>query len=200
MKVTEYLNRLSACLAELPGVGRRTAERMALKLARDPKGLLRELDEALRLVAENVQCCTKCGSVTTATENPCRLCTDASRDGSVLCVVEDPHDILTIEKSGGFRGRYHALMGKLSPMNNMGPRDIRMDALVRRLDSEGFQEIVLALNTDVESDATASYIREILRDRKVKLSRIAFGLPAGSGIMYSDAVTLTRAMKGRQPM
>ena len=116
----------------------------------------------------------------------------------MLCVVEDPNDIVPIEKSLSFKGRYHSLMGKISPMAGQAPEDLRIGALMKRIDEEKFQEVILALNTDVESDATAAYLAEMLRSRNVRVTRIAFGLPAGSGIVYSDSVTLARAMKGRQ--
>jgi recombination protein RecR len=199
MKGSAQLERLVGCLCELPGIGRRSAERMALKLARDAT-LLKELIAALREASERVRSCSRCGSITRAEEDPCRLCTDAARDGRTLCVVEDPDDILPVERSGGFRGRYHSLMGKVSPREGTGPGDLRIAALLKRIDEEGITEVILALNTDVESDATASYMCELLKDRNVKVTRLAFGLPAGSGIMYSDSITLARAIKGRQPL
>ena len=200
MNEAAHLDRLIGCLCRLPGVGRRSAERMALKLARDPKGLLADLAAALKEVGEKNCCCSRCGVITTVDKNPCRLCTDPRRDDAMLCVVEDAEDILPIERSMGFKGRYHSLMGKISPMRGQGPDDLRIDALLKRVDEGRFTEIILALNTDVESDATASYISDLLKSRKVKVTRLAFGLPAGSGIMYSDAVTLARAIKGRQAL
>jgi len=170
---------------------------MAVRLVRDPGTLMADLIDALREAADQVRCCSLCGSVTRADEDPCRLCTDASRDDTVVCVVEDPSDIESIERSGGFRGRYHALMGKLSPARNLGIEDLRVDALVERIGKEGFKEVVLALSTDVEGDSTCSFVAERLKDRDVTISRLALGLPAGSGIAYSDPVTLARAMKGR---
>jgi len=200
MHSSEILNRLVACLCKLPGVGRRSAERMALKLARDSNGLVDELMAALRETRENICCCSRCGSVTAVGENPCRLCTDSSRDGKVLCVVEDPNDIMAIDKSGGYHGRYHALMGKLAPARGDGPKQLRIDSLLGRVVAENIEEVILALSTDVEGDATASYIAELLKEKKVKVTRLASGLPAGSGVMYSDAVTLSKAIKGRQGM
>jgi recombination protein RecR len=193
------LERLTACLARLPGVGSRTAERMALRLVRDPGGLARDLAEALTEARSRVVGCSQCGSVTATDRNPCRLCTAPNRDDGLLCVVEDPNDILTIERCGGFRGRYHALMGRISPMKGSGPDDLRIQALRVRVGQGGLREVVLALNTDVEGDATASYIAHVLEGCGAKITRLAFGLPAGSGIMYSDAVTLRRALEGRQP-
>lgn len=197
MSATPSLDRLTACLARLPGIGSRSAERMALRLARDSQTLLRDLISALEDVAERVCFCSRCGAVTQAGANPCLLCSSPTRDGTMLCVVEDPNDILLIERSGAFEGRYHALMGKISPMKGDGPANLRMDSLRERVRKEGIREVVLALNTDVEGDATASFIEDMLRPGGVKVSRLAFGLPVGSGIMYSDPVTLGRAMRGR---
>jgi recombination protein RecR len=173
---------------------------MALRIARDPRGLLADLDAALREVAEQVRCCSRCGSITTAQEDPCALCSDSRRDGAILCVVEDPSDILLIEKCGGFNGRYHALMGKLSPAGNTGPADLRLEDLLRRVEGEKVREVLLALNTDVESEATCHYIRERFQGRPVRVTRLAAGLPAGSGVMYTDTVTLARAIRGRQDL
>lgn len=190
-------DRLTAALGRLPGVGRRSAERMALKLVRERDGLLRELREALDGVARELRCCARCGSVTPAERDPCDLCTSARRDGAVLCVVEDPADIGLIERSGEFHGRYHALMGRISPMRGEGRADLRVDALVARVREEGFREVILATNTDVEGEATARYLADVLRDTPARISRLALGLPAGSGIRYADAVTLARAISGR---
>ena len=194
----EALDRLMSCLARLPGTGRRSAERMALRLARDTDTLLLDLIRALQEVKENVRCCSRCGNVTPVHEQPCRLCAAPDRENQVLCVVEDPDDIMILERSKSFRGRYHSLMGRISPMRGEGPGDVRIRELLRRVDEEGVEEVILALSTDVEGDATASLITELLKGKKVKVSRLAFGLPVGSGISYADPVTLARAIKGRQ--
>jgi len=193
----EHLDRLTAALGRLPGVGRRSAERMAYRLAWDPDGALRELLEALREAQANVRLCGRCGGLTTAAENPCRLCTNPARDHRVLCVVQDPSDIIAIERTGSFKGRYHALMGIISPMHGEGPRDLRLGSLMRRIEAEGFEEIILALGTDVESESTSSYITELLKAKALRVTRLASGMPAGSGIGYADPVTLSRAVKGR---
>jgi recombination protein RecR len=197
MAAGEALQRLVTALGKLPGVGRKSAERMAMRLAVGRRDLINELLTALAFVQKSVTGCSKCGSPTLVEENPCRLCTSPGRDDGMLCVVEEPADIITIERSGGFRGRYHALMGALSPPKRQGPEDLRIDSLVARVREEGVSEVVLALNTDVEGDATASFVEEVLRGEQVKVSRLAFGLPAGSGIRYSDPVTLERAFRGR---
>ncbi len=194
----ETLDRLRSCLSRLPGVGKRSAERMAMRLVRQPDGLLADLILALQDVRRSVKCCSRCGNVTPVEADPCRLCTAPRRDAGVLCVVEDPSDIVSLEASGGYQGRYHALMGKLSPMRGEGPATLRVQALLQRVEDEKFEEVILALSTDVEGDSTAAFLRELLEQKKVRVSRLAFGLPAGSGIAYSDAVTLSRAIKGRQ--
>lgn len=196
----EPLEQLTACLGRLPGVGRRSAERMALKLVLDREDLLPALVAALERAAREIRCCSLCGSITSATKDPCRLCDSPARDSSVLCVVEDPSDILLIERSGGYRGRYHALMGKLSPMKGEGVRDLRIQRLVQRVEQEHFAEVLLALGTDVEGDSTAAFLADALRPLGVRISRIARGLPSGSGIVYADPLTLSRAIEGRREM
>jgi len=192
------LDNLVAALSRLPGIGRRTAERMAMALVQDNKGLMRILANALLEADDGIANCERCGNVTLSAINPCELCTRHRKDGHILCVVESPADIMKIEESGGFQGRYHALMGRLSPMQGTGVTDLTVDKLLARLNDEKITEVLIALGTDVESDATASYLNEVLSNREVKVSRLAFGLPTGSAIEYSDAATLTKAIKGRQ--
>jgi recombination protein RecR len=144
--------------------------------------------------------CARCGNITSRAENPCALCTDPRRDAALLCVVEEPADILIIERAGAFRGRYHALMGRLSPMRGEGVQNLRVNLLFERVRQEGVKEVILALNNDVESDATASYLQEALASLRVKVTRLARGIPAGSGLAYADAVTLARALENRQPL
>ena len=191
------LAQLTQALSRLPGRGRRTAERLAIHLARNPAGLARELSEAIEGARTSLSACSLCGSVTARGENPCRLCADERRDDSILCVVEDPSDIALLERSGEYRGRYFALMGKLSPMRGEGLGDLRLPALLER--AAAAREVLLALNCDVESDATASYLRHVLAQKlpQVKVSRLALGIPAGSAIAFSDPVTLGRAIRGR---
>ena len=189
---------LEKCLAKLPGFGRRSASRAALALVREPARLAEPLVAALRAAHDSVRCCSRCGAFTTIDRDPCDMCTDATRDGTVICVVEEPADILQIEASGAFRGRYHALGGKLSPARHMGPEKLRFAELVDRVAREGFAEVLLAVSTDMEGDATAGYAAELLRGSGAKVTRLAFGLPADSGIAYSDPLTLKRAIGGRR--
>lgn len=191
------MDRLIGLLSKLPGVGRRSAERMAMAALRDREGLAASLAHAFSEASSSVAFCRTCGNLTAKTEDPCGLCTDSRRDGTLLCVVEEPTDLLLIERSGAFRGRYHALMGKLSPMKGEGPDQIRVKGLLDRVKAEGIREVLLALNTDVESDATASYLTELLEPLGVSVSRLARGIPTGSGIAYSDAVTLSQAIRHR---
>ena len=144
--------------------------------------------------------CSVCGSITVTKENPCALCTDGRRATGLLCVVERPGDIIKIEQSHGFQGRYHVLGGHLSPALGTGVADLRMNELLSRLQPEEIQEVILALGTDVESEATASYVAEVLHSRGVRVSRLAFGIPSGSAIEYADATTLQRAIEGRRPL
>ena len=194
------LDRVTAALSRLPGIGRRSAERMALRLVLDRQKLLPELIASLEAARDQLCCCRMCGSVTEIERDPCALCTDPARDAALLCVVETPNDILLLERSGGFRGRYHALMGKLSPMRGDGVSDLRVDVLMKRMAGGNFKEVILALSTDVEGDATAAFLSEQLTAQGARVTRLAAGLPSGSGIMYADALTLSRAVQGRTPV
>lgn len=196
------IDTLERALARLPGLGRRSAGRAALALLRDPERLLDPLVLALNDARENVCCCSRCGAFTVRGADPCAFCTDATREANAVCVVEEPADIMTIEEAGAFRGRYHVLGGKLSPARRMGPEKLRLAELKSRISNEGLTEVLLALSTDMEGDATAGYVGEILRgwpraDAPVKVTRLAFGLPADSGVAYSDPLTLRRAILHR---
>lgn len=197
MDAERHLEQLTACLGRLPGIGKRSAARMAYRLLGDSRELSRALLESLQNALNEVKTCPQCGCLTAADQPLCRYCTGSDRDSRLLCVVEDPGDIQAIEKAGGFRGRYHALMGHISPMHGVSPDDIRIGALLDRVRAEGVQEVVLALNTHVESDSTAIYLAERLKPLHVRVTRPAFGLPAASGIGYADPLTLSRALAGR---
>ncbi len=193
------LDRLVRALTELPGVGRRSAERMAWRVALS-EPLRRELMAALDEMQDHLSVCGSCGNLTTRDRNPCHLCTSPSRDGRLLCVVEDPGDILLIERAGAFRGRYYALMGKLAASRGVSMPPERVNALVERVTKEGIEEVVLAVSTDMDGDATAAYVAERLKGLPARVSRLAAGLPVMSGVSYSDPVTLARALAGRQNM
>ena len=191
------LEDLERALAKLPGLGRRSASRAALALVREPARLMEPLVASLRAAQGSVRCCSRCGAFTTVDRDPCETCTDATRDGTILCVVEEPADIVSIESSGAFRGRYHALGGKLSPAHHTGPEKLRFAELRDRVVREGVAEVLLALSTDMDGDATAGYAAEILKGTGARVTRLAFGLPADSGIAYSDPLTLKRAITNR---
>jgi recombination protein RecR len=191
------VEELEKCLAKLPGFGRRSAQRAALALVREPARLLEPLSSALERARREVKCCSSCGAFTTIDNDPCVFCSDPLRDSEVICVVEDPSDMVSSEASGAFRGRYHALGGKLSPARRMGPGKLRLAELQDRVVREGVQEVLLALSTDMDGDATAGYIAELLKGTWVRVTRLAFGLTADSGIAYSDALTLKRAIVNR---
>ncbi|MGE4488343.1 MAG: recombination mediator RecR [Kiritimatiellales bacterium] len=192
------LDDLVAALEKLPGIGKRSAERMAFALVQNRNGLSRRLADALLAADEQIGSCSLCGGITVTRQNPCSLCTDGRRANGQLCIVESPGDIMKLENSGGFTGRYHVLSGHLSPALGKGVGELRVSELLARLQPENIQEVIIALGTDVESDATASYLAEVLSSRGVSVSRLAFGLPSGSAIEYADATTLQRALQGRQ--
>ena len=188
---------LTRALARLPGLGRRSAARAALALLREPARLLEPLVWSLKTAHDSVVCCSRCGGFTVKGDDPCALCTDPTRDASVICVVEDPADIVPIESSGAFRGRYHVLGGKLSPVRRIGPDALRFQELGERIAAEAISEVLVAVSTDMEGDATAGYLAEFLEPIHVKVTRLAFGLPADSGVSYSDPLTLRRAINSR---
>jgi recombination protein RecR len=183
-------------LARLPGLGKRSAERIALHLLRAEPGLSQQLARAIQEAKSRIRNCSRCGGYTE--QDPCPWCCSPRRDPALLCVVEGPNDILTLEKAGAFNGIYHALMGRISPLNAVGPDQLRIAALIERVKTEKPREIIIALGADVESDATASYLIEQLKPLGVSLTRIARGLPAGAALESADEVTLARALEGRQ--
>ena len=194
----EPITALIAALARLPGIGPRSAERLALHLVQTDTDSVNRLAEALVIAKKNVGFCKNCGALT---DKPvCDICLDSRRDSTLICVVERAVDIISIEKSHGFHGRYHVLGGKISPLNGVDPEDLRIDELESRLDREPVEEVILALGTDVEGDATSHYISSRLASRSVRVSRIAQGLPAGSGLEFADEITLGRALQERRPI
>lgn len=193
----DALEKLTDALRRLPGIGKRSAERMAVKLASEPEKLAAQLSLALDEVRRDVRFCQNCGALTSVERDPCVYCTDGSREGSVLCVVEDPADIQAIEETGSYHGRYHVLLGRISPIRGEGPNDIRLRALIKRVRRENIGEVVLALNTDLEGEATARFIADLLHERGVTVTQPAYGIPAGSGVRFSDVITLGRALNGR---
>lgn len=198
--MADLISRLVQQLARLPGIGEKTASRLAMHLIRAPKAQVRELAAALVDATEKIGLCSVCMTLTET--DPCRLCSDQRRDAATLCVVAHPSDVLAIERGGHFRGRYHVLHGVLSPLEGIGPDDLRITELVRRLGpgSEGapaVAEIIVATAPTVEGEATAMYLARLLKPLGVKVSRIATGLPVGGDLEYTDQATIARALAGR---
>lgn len=188
---------LIARFKQLPGIGPRSAERIAVWLLQNTKAEPAALADSLREAQELVVSCPQCGFF--ATRESCAVCQDPQRDHRLLCVVEQATDVLPLERSGAFRGRYHCLGGKLSPLDRVTPEDLRIPQLLRRLDGVAEEtEVILALGSDVEGEATANYLADLLRGRNCRLSRIAQGLPAGGGLEHADELTLMRALQGRR--
>jgi recombination protein RecR len=192
----QAITSLSEALGRLPGIGPRSAERLALHLAQSNADDVRQLAQALVQARERVRACNVCGSL--AEEELCAICADPRRDGSILCVVERPLDVFALEKAGSFRGKYHVLGGKISPLNGVEPEDLRVAELEARL--TGVQEVIMALSTDVEGDATSFYLGKRLAGKAPKISRLAHGLPAGTGLEFADEVTLNLALEGRREL
>jgi recombination protein RecR len=191
----EPINSLIGALSKLPGIGPRSAERIALHLVQAESGAVKQLAEAIVSARDRVRLCEVCGALTET--SPCAICQDSRREASLVCIVERPVDIISLEKSGTFRGQYHVLGGKLSPLNGVEPEDLRISELEQRLAHAPIKEIVMALGTDVEGDATGYYLAKRLAREGLKITRIAHGLPAGTGLEFADELTLSRALEGR---
>jgi recombination protein RecR len=194
----EPISSLIGALSKLPGIGPRSAERIALHLVQTDSDAVKQLAETMLNARERVRFCEVCGALTE--KSPCAICTDARRDASLVCIVERPVDIISIEKSGTFRGQYHVLGGKISPLNGVEPEDLRISELERRLSDGQIKEIVMALGTDVEGDATGYYLAKRLARQGLRITRIAHGLPAGTGLEFADELTLSRALEGRREL
>ncbi len=194
----EPITALTAALSKLPGIGPRSAERVALHIVQGDPATVKHLAETILTARERIRFCETCGALTE--KSPCSTCTDARRDSALVCVVEKPVDILSIERSGTFRGKFHVLGGKISPLDGVEPDDLRIGDLEKRLANEPIKEIIIALGTDVEGDATSNYLAKRLARAGLKISRIGFGLPAGSGLEFADELTLNRALEGRREM
>ena len=190
--------RLVQQLAKLPGIGEKTATRLAFFVLRGPESFARELASALVDVKEKIRLCSSCLNLTE--EDPCALCRDVRRDERMVCVVAHPTDLMAIERSGGYRGRYHVLHGVLSPLDGIGPDDIRLRELIGRLADGTITEVIVATSPNVEGEATALYVSRVLKPLGVKVSRIASGVPIGGELEYADGVTISRALEGRRDM
>ena len=191
------VENLISQLSRLPGVGTRTAQRLTFHLLRVPKEEALALADAIREVKERIGFCRECGNLTE--EELCAICSDTRRDRTVVCVVEQPADLLSVERTHEYRGLYHVLGGALSPLDGVEPEHLRIDELLRRVERNGVQEVVLATNPNMTGEATAAYLADRLRDR-VRVTRLASGLPVGGDLEYADEVTLGRALAGRREM
>jgi recombination protein RecR len=192
----EPVSRLIEALQRLPGIGPKTAQRLTFFLLKRPAEEVRELSESLVAVKERIVSCQTCFNVTD--EDPCRICRDPAREAGLLCVVEEPNDLMAMERTGEFKGRYHVLLGALSPLDGIGPEDLKVRELLTRLDAGGHTEVILATNPNVEGEATALYLAKLLRPLGVRVTRIARGLPVGGDLEYADQVTLSKALEGRR--
>ncbi len=194
----EPISSLIGALSKLPGIGPRSAERIALHLVQADSDVVQQLAETMLAARMRVRFCEVCGALTE--KSPCAICTDVRRDAALVCIVERPVDIISIEKSGTFRGHYHVLGGKISPLNGVEPEDLRISELEKRLAHGLIKEVVMALGTDVEGDATGYYLAKRLARPGLRITRIAHGLPAGTGLEFADELTLSRALEGRREL
>ena len=194
----EPLARLIEQLQRLPGIGAKSAQRIAFHLLKTPRADVEKLADAMHDVKDRVTYCSVCSNITDA--DPCFYCQSPDRDQRVICVVEEPANVVAVEKTRGFRGRYHVLMGVLSPLHGVGPDDIKIKSLLARVAGGGVEEIIVATNPTVEGEATAIYLAKLLKPLGVRVTRIAMGVPVGSDLDYADEITMGKAMEGRREM
>jgi recombination protein RecR len=200
MIIPEPIQDLINAFSRLPGIGPKTASRLTFYLLRAPEDQARDLAQALMAIKTGTAYCQTCFNITTAGRTECEVCASPERDGRVLCVVEEPLDVLALERTAGYRGRYHVLHGVLSPIEGIGPDDLKIRELLERVRTGGVEEIILATNPSMEGDATAMYLGRQLQPLGVRVTRLARGLPMGGDLEYADTNTLLRALSGRQEM
>ena len=198
MSHPEPLARLIEHLQRLPGIGAKSAQRLAFHLLKAPREGVERLAQAMRDVKDRVTYCSVCSNITDA--DPCVYCTAVDRDHSLICVVEDPQNVTAIEKTRGFKGVYHVLMGTLSPLHGVGPDDLKIKSLLERVAPGSIAEVILATNPTVEGEATAIYLTRLLKPLGVRVSRIAMGVPVGSDLEFADEITMSKAMEGRREL
>ena len=198
MPAAEPVSRLIEELGKLPGIGPKSAARLTYYLLRIPEAEARALAEAIIAVKEKTVLCSSCQNITDS--NPCAVCASKERDHSIICVVKEPLDIMALERTGRYRGLYHVLHGVLSPMDGIGPDDLKIKELLQRLKAGSVSEVILATNPNLEGEATAMYLQRLLSPFGVRLTRLARGLPVGGDLEYADEVTLTHALEGRREM
>ena len=192
------LSRLIQELSRLPGIGEKTASRLALHILRSPRESAESLSRAILEVKEKIRLCSRCFNLTD--QDLCRICQDAKRNQEVVCVVSGPEDLMALERSGGYQGLYHVLHGVLSPLEGIGPQDLRLEELLSRLRGGTIQEVILATNPSVEGEATAQYLSQVIKPLGVRVTRIARGVPMGGDLQYIDQVTLTKSLENRGPI
>jgi len=196
--IAKPVARLIEELSRLPGIGPKTASRLTFYLLRAPGEQVQALAEALRNLKEQVVYCERCYNI--ADSSPCAICSDLQRDHSVICVVEEPLDVMALERTGSYKGVYHVLHGAISPVEGVGPGDLRIDELMARLREEEIQEVILATNPNLEGEATAMYLERLIKPLGIRVTRPAYGLPVGGDLEYADEVTLSRALEGRREL
>lgn len=198
MTISDPIAGLVAALQRLPGIGAKSAQRLAFHLLKTPREDVDALCAAMLSVKDRVTYCSVCSNITDV--DPCGYCTDSSRDGRIICVVEQPENVWAVERTRGFRGRYHVLMGAIAPLQGIGPDDLKIKGLLTRVADGSVEEIIVATNPTVEGEATALYIARLLKPLGVRVSRIAMGVPVGSDLDYTDEFTMSKAMEGRREM
>ena len=196
MSLPDPLLRLVEQFQKLPGIGAKGAQRLAFHVLKNPRDDAERLCEAIRDVKEQVTYCSTCNNITAT--DPCMFCDGATRDRHVICVVDEPQNVMVVEKTREFRGLYHVLMGVLSPLHGVGPDDLKIKGLLERVGAGGVTEVIIATSPTVEGEATALYLARLLKPLGVRVTRIAMGIPVGSDLEYADEVTMTRAMEGRR--
>lgn len=194
----QSLQKLVEALHRLPGIGPKTAERLAYYILKTNKEEVVDLAEAIRLAKESIRYCSLCNNVTDT--DPCAICQNPDRDHTKICVVEEPFDVIALEKTRGHKGVYHVLLGALSPIEGIGPEDLKIKDLLARIEKDSVQEVIIATNPNVEGEATALYLSRLIKPLGVKVMRIAYGLPIGSSLEYADEMTLSKALEGRKEL
>lgn len=192
----DSVEKLVNALSRLPGIGPKTAQRLAFYIIKTPEDEAFGLSDAIRQARESMRHCRECGNFTDT--EVCSMCSSDKREHSTICVVENPQDIIAVESSGEYNGLYHVLMGSLSPLNGIGPEELTINKLIDRIKNGEIKEVILATDPNVEGEATAAYINEILEDSPVKVTRLAYGIPMGGNLEYADGVTLGKALEGRR--
>jgi len=195
---SKSLERLITALHRLPGIGPKSAQRLAFYVLKSPKEEANELAQAILMAKEKMRSCSICGYISDI--DPCSICQDPTRDRSTICVVEEPQDIFVFEKMGEYKGTYHVLMGALSPLDGVGPDDLKIKELMTRIEKGQIKEVILATDPNAEGEATAAYLSKVIKPTGVKVTRLALGMPMGGDLEYADEVTLSKAMEGRREL